>query len=175
MAKLLWSLIVEDSEHDTHLLLRELKKGGYEVEWERVETRSAMEAALARQPWDIIICDNSLPQFSAMEAITVLKKSGLDIPLIIISGTIDEEGAVTALKAGAHDFLVKGKLARLIPAIERELQDAEVRRERKLALEALRESEEHFRVALKDLPIVVFNQDRELRYIWIASPHPGPD
>lgn len=127
MEILLHLLIVEDSEDDAQLILREIKRGGYDVVWQRVETRPAMQQALASQSWDIISCDNGLPQFSALEALSVLKESSLDIPLIIISGTIGEETAVAALKAGAHDFLVKGKLARLIPAIQRELQEAEGR------------------------------------------------
>jgi signal transduction histidine kinase len=128
MPKRLRALFVEDSDHDAQLLLRELRRSGYEVVYERVETRAAMEAALFRQTWDIIICDYSLPQFNALTALITLKESRLDIPFLVVSGTVEEEAAVTALKAGAHDFMVKGKLARLIPAIERELQDAEIRR-----------------------------------------------
>ncbi|HET9912062.1 MAG TPA: HD domain-containing phosphohydrolase, partial [Anaerolineales bacterium] len=105
--------------------------GGYEVESERVETADAMQAALTRQAWDLIICDFSLPRFSAPRALEVLKQSGYDIPFIIVSGTIGEESAVNALKAGAHDFIIKGNFARLIPAIQRELKEADVRRERR--------------------------------------------
>src|SRR6476660_4904932 len=125
-------LLIEDSEDDARLVLREIQRGGYEVEFERVETADAMRAALARQAWDLIICDFSLPHFSAPKALELLKKSGLDLPFIIVSGTIGEESAVNALKAGAHDFIIKGNFARLIPAIQRELKDAEVRHERKV-------------------------------------------
>ena len=124
-------LIIEDSRDDAHLILREVRQGGYEVESERVETAEAMQEALRRQKWDLIICDFSLPRFSAPNALELLKKSGLDIPFIIVSGTIGEESAVNALKAGAHDFIIKGNFARLLPAIERELKDARVRRERR--------------------------------------------
>ena len=124
-------LLVEDSEDDASLLLREIRRGGYGIEFERVETAGGMHAALARQPWDLIICDFSLPSFSAPHALEVLKKSGIDLPFIIVSGTIGEESAVNALKAGAHDFIIKGNFARLLPAIERELKDATVRRERR--------------------------------------------
>jgi putative nucleotidyltransferase with HDIG domain len=124
-------LLVEDSEDDAQLLLREIKRAGYDVEFERVETASAMKTALARQSWDVIICDYSLPQFGAQQALAVLKESGNDLPFIIVSGTIGEESAVSALKAGAHDFIVKGSLARLIPAIQREMKDAGVRHERR--------------------------------------------
>jgi putative nucleotidyltransferase with HDIG domain len=131
---------VEDSEDDAQLLLREIKRGGYDVEFERVETADAMKAALARQTWDVIICDYSLPQFGAPQALAVSKESGYDLPFIIVSGTIGEESAVSALKAGAHDFIVKGSLARLIPAIQREMKDAGVRheqRQRERELEAI--------------------------------------
>ncbi len=130
-------LFVEDSPDDVQLSLRELKRGGYEVDFERVETVEAMQAALESKIWDLILCDFSMPKFNAPRALEVLKASGLDLPFIIISGTIGEETAVAALKAGAHDFLVKGSLARLIPAIERELKDAESRRERQRAESSL--------------------------------------
>ena len=128
MATILRALIVEDSEYDTQTMLRELRRGGYEVEYERVETRSAMEQALSERTWDLILCDYTLPRFSAGDALRTLQQSGLDLPFIIISGTIEEENAVDMLKAGAHDFIVKGRMARLLPAIERELKDAQTRR-----------------------------------------------
>lgn len=128
MATLLRVLIVEDSDYDTQAILRELRRGGYEVEHERVETRPAMEQSLSQQTWDLILCDYTLPRFSAGNALRTLQQSGLDLPFIIISGTIEEESAVDMLKAGAHDFIVKSRLARLLPAIERELRDARTRR-----------------------------------------------
>jgi putative nucleotidyltransferase with HDIG domain len=143
-------LLIEDSEDDARLLLREIQRGGYEVESERVETADAMRAALARQPWDLIICDFSLPNFSAPKALELLKKSNIDLPFIIVSGTIGEESAVNALKAGAHDFIIKGNFARLIPAIQRELEDAAVRRERRereRELEAIALVSSHLRMA----------------------------
>jgi len=141
---------VEDSEDDASLLLREIRRGGYEIEFERVETAGAMRAALARQQWDLILCDFSLPSFSAPNALGVLKESGIDLPFIIVSGTIEEESAVDALKAGAHDFITKGNFARLLPAIERELKEAVVRRERKeheRELEAIALVSSHLRTA----------------------------
>jgi putative nucleotidyltransferase with HDIG domain len=131
MSTYLRILIIEDSEDDARLLLRELMRGGYQVESERVETADAMRAALTRQQWDLIICDFSLPSFSAPKALELLKKTGIDLPFIIVSGTIGEESAVNALKAGAHDFIIKGNFPRLLPAIQRELKEAEVRRERR--------------------------------------------
>lgn len=130
-------LFIEDSQDDVDLSLRELKRAEYDVEHECVQTAEAMQGALDGKPWDVIICDYSMPQFSAPRALDVLKASGQDLPFIIVSGTIGEETAVSALKAGAHDFLIKGSLARLVPAIQREMRDAEGRRERHRAEQAL--------------------------------------
>lgn len=133
-------LFVEDSDDDAQLVLREIQRGGYEVEFERIETAENMKSALTHHAWDLIICDFSLPQFSAPEALGILQVSALDIPFIIVSGTIGEETAINALKAGAHDFVIKGNLARLVPAIQRELRDAKVRKEhtqRERELEAI--------------------------------------
>ncbi len=134
-------LIVEDSENDAFLLLREIRRLGYDVDSTRVETAEDLRSALASRQWDLILCDYSLPHLDATQALKIAKSTDLDLPFIIISGTIGEENAVNALKAGAHDFLVKGKYARLGPAIERELGDAAVRRDRRRAEEALRENE----------------------------------
>jgi signal transduction histidine kinase len=131
MTKLLRALLVEDSDKDAQLLLRELRQNGYMVDHERVETREAMVRALSDKTWDVILCDYTLPQFNAMNALAVLQESGLQIPFLVVSGTIDEETAVTLLQAGADDFLVKGRFARLAPAIERSIQASEARRLRK--------------------------------------------
>jgi len=141
MDKHLRILIIEDSEDDLAILLRELAKNSYEIYHERVETSDSMQSALANREWDLVLCDYSLPRFDAPHALEVLKASGIDIPFIILSGTIGEETAITALKAGAHDFLIKGNYARLGPAIERELRDAKIRREHQRAEAALREKE----------------------------------
>ena len=132
MNKLLRALIVEDCESDAALLLAELEQAGYEITYERVQTAEAMREALGRAQWDVVLSDYSLPQFSAPAALEVLKATGHDLPFIIISGTIGEDTAVTALKSGAHDYLVKGRLARLIPALERELRDVVGRRDRRM-------------------------------------------
>jgi putative nucleotidyltransferase with HDIG domain len=128
---LLRILLVEDNEDDALILLREIQKGGYSVDCERVETVEAMKSALDEEAWDLIISDYSLPHFSAPEALAMMKENEADLPFLIISGTTTEENAVAALKAGAHDFIIKGRLARLIPAIQRELKEALERRERK--------------------------------------------
>ncbi|RPI36987.1 MAG: response regulator [Nitrospiraceae bacterium] len=133
MTKSLNILIIEDSEDDAVLLLRELKKGGYEPLSERVETPDSMKAALEKGRWDIIISDYILPGFGGLAALDLLKQSGKDLPFIIVSGNIGEDIAVAAMKAGAHDYIIKGNLKRLVPAVERELRDAEVRRSRRRA------------------------------------------
>lgn len=132
------ALIVEDSEDDTELLLRELRRGGYGVTFERVENAEQMRAALANSVYDIVFADYSLPRFDAPGALELLKQSGVDIPFIIISGTVVEELAVMAMKSGAHDYLQKGNLKRLLPAIDRELREAKQRAARREADEALR-------------------------------------
>ncbi len=143
-------LFVEDSENDTALVLRELKRIGYEVETGRVETADAMRAALKDREWDVIICDYSLPSFDAPRALEVLQASGKDLPFIILSGTIGEETAVAVMKAGAHDFLLKGNLTRLGPVIEREMREAEIRRERGQAEVELVNREKRFRALIEN-------------------------
>jgi signal transduction histidine kinase len=132
-------LIAEDSEDDARLLLRELQRAGFDPAHERVDSPATMEAALDRQAWDLVIGDYSMPAFSGPAALALLRARDLDTPFIFVSGTIGEDVAVEAMKAGAQDFLTKGNLRRLIPAIERELRDAEVRRERRRAQTALLE------------------------------------
>ena len=146
MRDLLRVLIVEDSEDDTVMLLRELGRAGYEVASERVETAEGMNAALDRAEWDVVLSDYNMPHFTALGALAVLKSRQIDIPFIIISGTIGEETAVNAMKAGAHDYLIKGRIARLFPALERELREARTRGERRQSEEALRASEERYRL-----------------------------
>ncbi len=184
MNKPLRVLIVEDSEDDTLLLLRELRRGGYEPAFERVETPEAMRAALEKQEWDIVISDYILPNFSGLAALTLLRESGLDLPFIIVSGNIGEDIAVGAMKAGAHDYIIKGNLARLVPAVERELRDAEGRREARRAEEALRENERLLRTVLETLPVGVWIVDKTgkivhgnpaTRNIWAGARYVGMD
>jgi signal transduction histidine kinase len=131
-------LVIEDSEDDAAMLAVELRRAGYTPACHRVETREALDSALERQPWDLIIADYHLPRFDGLAALAIVKEKKLDVPFIVVSGYITEETAVAAMKAGAHDYLMKDKLARLGPAVERELRDAEVRRERRRAEEELR-------------------------------------
>ena len=138
MSKPLTVLQVEDSESDAALIVRLLENAGYDVRSERVETAPRMRAALEKQAWDAIIADYHLPQFDAPSALAVLRDTGLDIPFIVVSGAVGEDRAVAMMKAGAHDYLMKSSLLRLVPAVEREIQEAAVRRGRKAADEALR-------------------------------------
>jgi signal transduction histidine kinase len=126
-------LIVEDSEDDTLLMLLELRRNGYEPTSERVDSAEAMSAALDRQTWDLILSDYAMPRFSMSAALTMVQEKGLDLPFIVVSGAIGEEAAVAAMRAGAHDYVMKGNITRLAPAVERELREAEMRRERRRA------------------------------------------
>jgi len=140
MKKTLRVLHVEDSEQDVALLTRHLTRAGYELTSARIQTREALLAALQERQWDVILCDYSMPQFNARAALETLKELNLDIPFIIISGTVGEAVAVEAMRAGAHDYLMKDNLVRLAPTIERELQDGENRRARRQAEESLKAS-----------------------------------
>ena len=143
-------LLIEDSEDDAALVEIELRRAGYAPACHRVETPEALSAALERQNWDLVICDYRLPNFDGLAALASVKAMGLDLPFIIVSGYITEETAVAAMKAGAHDYVMKDKLARLGPAVERELRDAEVRRERRRAEEALRRVYEELEVRVQE-------------------------
>jgi two-component system sensor histidine kinase UhpB len=160
-------LIVEDSEDDALLLERELKRGGYELLTRRVQTARDMANKLKEQEWDIVISDYMMPKFNGMDAFKVMKDLGLDLPFILISGKIGEDTAVDAMRAGVHDYIMKDKLARLIPAIQRELREADVRRERKLAEEALKESEKRFALFMRHLPGLAYIKDEEGKILYI--------
>jgi two-component system cell cycle sensor histidine kinase/response regulator CckA len=122
-------LFVEDNEDDAALLLRHLERAGYEVESFRVDTRDGFRSAISNAKWDVVISDHSMPRFSSHDALSTLNEFGVDCPFIIVSGTISEDIAVDAMRAGAHDYVLKNNLARLAPAIDRELGDAELRRQ----------------------------------------------
>lgn len=136
-------LLVEDSDDDAYLLLRRLRQGGYLLRHQRVQTEQGMRQALADEDWDLILADNSMPGFSAAAALEVLQRSRLDLPFIIVSGQIDDSAAVAAMQAGAHDYLLKDNLARLLPAIERELREAATREAQRRAERALRYQSYH--------------------------------
>jgi signal transduction histidine kinase len=132
-------LVIDDSEDDALLVVLEMRRGGYAAEVRRVDSADGLRAALA-DPYDAVICDWSLPRLGGLEALRIVREASPDLPVVLVSGTIGEENAVQALKAGAGDFVPKQNLSRLVPAIEREIRDAQVRRERRETLEALKQA-----------------------------------
>jgi PAS domain S-box-containing protein len=163
MNKTLRVLHVEDSEQDVALLTRYLSRAGYELISDRVDTLETMKAALEAHEWDVILCDYSMPHFNGLKALELLKETKLDIPFIIISGTVGEATAVEAMRAGAHDYLMKDNLVRLAPTIERELHEAENRR-------AWRQAEERLRLqsaALESAANAIVLTDEKGVIIWV--------
>src|SRR2546423_9427732 len=158
MGKPLRVLMVEDSEDDALLVLRELRAAGYDLTHERVDAAGALEAALDRHPWDLVIGDYSMPHFSGTAALAMLRRRGLDVPYICVSGTITEELAVAAMKAGAHDYVTKGQLKRLLPAIERELREAQGRA-------TLRVTEASFATLVEHAPVGIYRSSPEGRFL----------
>jgi PAS domain S-box-containing protein len=161
-------LLVEDSEDDAELVVREIQRAGYAPQWRRVDTEEGLVAALREQAWDVITCDYVMPRFSAPAALACVQRLGVDLPVIIVSGQVGEEVAVTAMKAGAHDYVSKHRLARLVPAIERELREAEARRARRRAEDTLRASEEKYRALIETLNDVVFELDPDGRFTYVS-------
>ena len=157
MSEILRVLQVEDSESDAALIVRLLEKSGYIVHAERVEEAEPMRQSLARQDWDVVIADYHLPQFDAAAALTILHESGRDIPFIVVSGMIGEDRAVEMMRAGAHDYVLKDRIARLVPAVQREIREAQSRRERRRAEERLRDRDEWLALAVSVTQLGMFD------------------
>jgi len=141
-------LMIEDSPEDADLVLHELRRGGFEVRWQRVDTPEALAAALARPRWDLILSGYALAHLSGPRALEMVRARGIDLPFLVVSGSVGEEAAVAMMRAGAQDYVKKDNLTRLVASVERELREAEVRRARRRAEQELRDSEARTRAIL---------------------------
>lgn len=162
-------ILVEDSEFDAHMLVAMMRAGGYELIFRRVDDAASMRAALESGPWDLVLSDYSMPQFTLREALDILRQSGIDVPFIIVSAGIGEDTAVEAMKAGASDYIMKGNLRKLLPVIERELREAAARAARRCAESALRESELRYRLLCEHSPDVLLLIDVQGRIHFANS------
>lgn len=162
-------LIIEDSLDDSELIILSLKRAGRSVEWHRVENEAELRKALAENNWNVVISDYRLPSFSGLDAFAIFQDLGEDIPFIMISGTIGEDVAVDAMRCGVSDYLMKGNLARLAPAIERELKEAAIRREKRLAELALKESEERYRIVAETASDAIITIDGKSQILYVNS------
>jgi PAS domain S-box-containing protein len=164
-------LLIEDSEDDELLLTRELNKGPYKPLVQRVETEEDMEHALNEKKWDVVISDYVLPKFSGLHALQTLQKSKQDLPFIIVSGKIGEYDAVEAMKAGAHDYIMKNNLIRLNEAIKRELADAQARHDKKKAEQQLQESYKKLEKINAQLEKEIDNRKEAEKQIYTIKEH----
>lgn len=161
-------LLVEDNPDDALLLALHLERSGYSPVLTRVETEAEMLAALgdASIAWDVLLADYNLPSFSAPRALSLLKSTGIDLPFIMMSGAVSEETAVEAMRAGAHDYISKQNLARLVPAVEREIGEADARRKRRETESALRLSEARFHQLVEAMPLGLMLSDDQRRIVY---------
>jgi PAS domain S-box-containing protein len=160
-------LIIEDYEEDAALLERHLARAGYVLDARRVETADGLRDALLSQPWDLVIADYTLPSFGARDALKIIQDSGHDLPFIIVSGTIDDVSAVNAMRAGAHDYVLKGHLERLIPAIARELADAQRRRQRLLTEAELLLAQSRFSATFNQAAVGMAHTNPDGRFLLV--------
>jgi len=163
-------LLVEDNDTDALLVVRQLKKEGFEVDHHQVKTRDEMERAFSEGCWDLVISDYSLPGFGGKDALELFKSKKLDIPFILVSGTVGEDIAVTIMKGGANDYLMKTHLNRLGPAVKRELEETQVKREKKRIESVLDQTEKRFQRLIEDLRDVVFLSSMDGKKIYIVNP-----
>jgi two-component system, NarL family, sensor histidine kinase UhpB len=161
------ALLIEDSEDDAMLVLRELKRGGLEVQSHRVDTAPELEDALARGGWDVVLSDYMMPAFSGLHALTIVRAVDTDLPFIIVSGAVGEEVAVDAMKAGAHDYVMKSNLVRLVQAVRREIAESESRRRRKQVERQLVESEERLQLVVKATRDAVWDWNPVTGSSWV--------
>jgi PAS domain S-box-containing protein len=166
-------LLVEDNEDDSVLLVRSLRAEGFNPDWLRVDDAEGLRSALAAQEWDIVLADYALPRFSGSAALALIKRMGLDIPVILVSGTIGEEIAIEAMRAGAVDYIMKDKLGRLGPSIRREVTDARIRRDKRQADEDLRESARRWQTTFDAITDAICLLDRDGRMLQCNMAHRG--
>jgi PAS domain S-box-containing protein len=180
MTASLRALIIDDSADDVDLLIRDLRREGYDVSVERTDTEAGLKAALQDQSWDVVLCDFNMPRFSGLDALRIVREYNPDVPFIFVSGAIGEDVAVAAMKAGAQDYVMKGNLKRLAPTIERELRDSDLRRERVAAEARQKMMEARYRQILSIAPdaivamdeglhVAVFNQAAERLFGYDAA------
>lgn len=170
MGRPLRVLMIEDSENDVSVIVRRLQLGGFLPVFKQVCTAEEMRSALDREPWDLVLSGFLMSNFSGFSALALLQEKKIDIPFIVVSGRIGEEAAVEISKAGAHDYVKKDRLARLVPAVERELREAEVRREREKVQAELRQSEERFRQLAESITEVFWMTDPDKQEMLYVSP-----
>ncbi len=163
-------LLIEDDEDDASLTIMELKRGGFELSSLRIDTGSAMEKALTEGHWDLIICDHVMPAFSSSMALDILRSNGQDIPFIIVSSVAPEDLVTAAMRSGAHDFISKGSLVRLVPAVQRELREATVRRERHQIALKLKESENRYTHLFNENPAPMLLVEASTLMVVDANP-----
>ena len=166
-------LIIEDSEDDALLLAGCFRRAGYALEFQRVDSAAAARQAMLSGQWDAILSDHSMPGFNALAALALMQALQLDLPFIIVSGVIEEETAIAAMRAGAHDYLSKDRLDRLVPAVEREMREARNRAERRAALDTVKENEARFRALVSNIPGMVFQllrqADASYRFLYVSE------
>ena len=150
-------LLIEDNPDDAELVIRQVRAGGYEPVARRVEDAAGLREALRQQEWDVVIADYALPRFDVIAALGVLRHATIDVPFIVVSGTIGEDTAVAMMKAGAHDYVMKDRLARLTPAIEREIAECADRRERRWSQEQLAAAQEQIRWLIQSSPAMIYS------------------
>ena len=165
MERLLRVLIVEDAPDDAQLVVMQLEQGGFDVQFQRVDSAEAMRAALDCSHWDAIICDYIMPGFSGLQALEILKQNGSDTPFLMISGKVGEEAAAGTIRAGADDFLLKGSLARLVPALQRSIADSTLRQQNRRSEKELKEKLDFIQVLIDTLPTPIFYNDPNGLYL----------
>jgi PAS domain S-box-containing protein len=163
-------LVVEDSEDDAAMILRELGRAGHETEYRRVQTPEAMREALADAGWDLIVSDHRMPRFSAPQALELAREAGSEAPFVLVSGRIGEAAAAGLVNAGAHDYVMKDNLARLRPTVERALEEAEARRKRRRAEEELGRSEGRYRAVIEQATDGIYLLDAASKRLLETNP-----